>query len=391
MEKKENQSIITNKAYYHKNIDNEASDVLSEKEETNIGSNIKLERKLDSFKLSKNNYDDSNYNANCINNLNITGENSTISNTQLSSVSFLDGKNNKNVISSEAKNKLKILFLHGNLQSSKIFEDRCSDIIKDIKAYGDNLFGTKIINKKNIIEKFKLECLFPNAYNVLSTDSETGEEKRSWFLWDVKNLSMKENLDKETHYYKSFNESLDILEKLTSEHNDIDCIFGFSQGAFFTNILCMLKNYYEKANTSLDNNNYNNTIIKVNNMFQKLKCVVVIGGFVKPYPENEELKNIIDYFIYNNKQKLNRISIPSLHVYGEEDEHIIPKKSEEASEIYENKEIYVHKGKHYMPSKKQDRKIYSEFIFKNCFNLDEKVEDFFKDGNLVEIKEKLLN
>ena len=166
-------------------------------------------------------------------------------------------------------------------------------------------------------------------------------------MWDLDGKSIKDNLNKEYHNYLGYQETLDIINKLCIEHTDIDCIFGFSQGAFLTILLSML---YTVDST-------------INKLFTKLKCVILCSGYIRPYPTNIELKDLMNLFIYDKKQI---ITLPSLHVFGSQDDHVTPDKSKEIVYVYKNPKIYEHDGKHFVPSKKNDKEIIYEFIKSNC-------------------------
>mgnify|MGYP000101909668 CR=1 FL=1 len=64
-------------------------------------------------------------------------------------------------------------------------------------------------------------------------------------------------------------------------------------------------------------------------------------------------------FIHDKKQK---ILIPSLHVFGSQDDHVTPDKSKDIVDIFNNPKLHVHDGKHFVPSKKADKEILYEFI-----------------------------
>ena len=56
--------------------------------------------------------------------------------------------------------------------------------------------------------------------------------------------------------------------------------------------------------------------------FPSLKCLVLVSGFITPKPINNEYK-LVD-IIGKFKNGCLKIDIPSFHVYGENNDHIIP-------------------------------------------------------------------
>ena len=136
------------------------------------------------------------------------------------------------------------------------------------------------------------------------------------------------------------------------ENKDIECIFGFSQGALISIFLSILIH----KGVLLD-------------IFPNLKCIILVAAFFNPFPKNEEL----EFYLHNLKNSFtnpslilpeSKIKIPVLNVYGECDEYILPSISEKIQFIYENCENYMHKGKHFIPTSKADLEIFINFLKK---------------------------
>lgn len=219
--------------------------------------------------------------------------------------------------------KKSILFLHGFTQNSLIFNKRLKVIIKELA------------------QKFKnYDFLIPDGPHILElSDIEPDEGyKRGWLYVNEENKMKFEDWDTiQSINYLGLKESVKQLENLSFNNNkNIECIFGFSQGALVTIFISLL---------------YQN---KLKEVFPNLKCVVIVAGFIDPLPLNEELKDIVSFE--------GKINIPSLHIYGSLDEFITPFKSERATKLFYNPEVYIHPGKHFIPSSKQDVEIISNFM-----------------------------
>lgn len=240
--------------------------------------------------------------------------------------------------------KLKILYLHGFLQSSKIFKERMEEI------------------NKALSKVFLLTSLFPQGDYIIEKDEITNEEKRGWMKLeniDYSNLDFKEVKDvlsQESVKYLGLEQTLAIIKQIALENPDIDCIFGFSQGSLIALIVAILYSSYSDFKE----------------WFPNLKSLVLVSGFVKPYPENKEFK--INELVKNYIQGKCKISIPTFNVYGENDDHIIPEKSEEIIKFFETYKIYKHPGKHFVPSKGGDKQAFVEF-FKVILDKDISVKE----------------
>ncbi len=155
---------------------------------------------------------------------------------------------------------------------------------------------------------------------------------------------VKDVLSQESVKYLGLEQTLAIIKEVALENPDIDCIFGFSQGSLITLILAVLYTSYEDFK----------------DWFPNLKSLVIVSGFAKPYPENKEFK--INELIKSLSLGKIKIDIPTFHVYGENDDHIIPEKSEEIIKFFNTYKIYKHPGKHFVPSKGGDKQAFVEFF-----------------------------
>ncbi|XP_026825459.1 esterase OVCA2 [Ooceraea biroi] len=123
-----------------------------------------------------------------------------------------------------------------------------------------------------------------------------------------------------------FNDSVALIEKTFVEQGPFDGILGFSQGAAFVSILCAMR---QKKKLQIEFN-----------------FAVMISGFKSLCAPHAE---------YYNEE----IDIPSLHVYGTNDQVIPTVMAEQISCLFHNKKEMRHDGGHYVPSK---RHIYTDFI-----------------------------
>ncbi len=237
----------------------------------------------------------------------------------------------------DAKNK-KVLFLHGFTQNSFVLQKRLKVVTKTLKQ---NLPS--------------IEFLFPDAPFILEETTTTSQEevKRGWLYLNAEDKMNSDDFSTKSEVaYNGFTTSVNYLIDLAGLNPDIECIFGFSQGALITIFLSALI--------------HNGSIA---NVFPNLKCIVLVSGFIYPFSKNEELEFYLQTFknCYDDTSLIKsdeKIKIPVLNVFGECDEFIVPAKSEKVKYFYENCENYVHKGKHFIPTSKEDIEVFMIFLKK---------------------------
>ncbi|XP_076239889.1 esterase AGAP003155 [Calliopsis andreniformis] len=209
--------------------------------------------------------------------------------------------------------KLRILAIHGYAQSDIIFKAKLGSLRKGFKK--------------------EVEFIFLQAPHQVPMESnfgidETGEGYGWWF-------------NTEDHIFKAvvpsnlsvgFEDSVKLIEKTFQESGPFDGILGFSQGAAFVTILCSMQQ---------------KKLLKI-----KFDFVIIISGFKSLCMPHE--------MYYDEK-----ITIPSLHIYGESDQIIPTEMAEEVSNLFLNKTKIKHEGGHYIPSKKE---FYREFILEMYSN-----------------------
>ena len=224
-----------------------------------------------------------------------------------------------------------ILFLHGYIQNGHIFEQRLKVL-------------TKKITKK--YPKTNFNFLFPDAPLILKEQKIEGEIQRGWMEIEK---PANEFIKMETANYIGLSDAIKYLYELGEKNPNIDCIFSFSQASGLIIFLLILWLYKSEK--------YN-----FKKYFPNVKCLVLVSGFYRPIPSNEEFKDIYDIILNKNDDKF--IEIPSLHVYGLTDELLVSTQSKEALKFFKNYEEYPHKGKHFVPSDKAGVERFENFLEK---------------------------
>ncbi|XP_018404405.1 PREDICTED: cysteine and histidine-rich domain-containing protein-like [Cyphomyrmex costatus] len=207
------------------------------------------------------------------------------------------------------KSKLRILALHGYMQSDVIFSAKLGSLRKGFKKEMEFTF-------------IRAPHKVPSQKNKIGQE-DTDENGYGWWF------------NTEDHVFKAtvpsnlcvgFDDSVALIEKVFSEQGPFDGILGFSQGAAFVSILCAMKK---------------KKILRI-----EFNFVIVISGFKSLCAPHAK---------YYDEE----IDIPSLHIYGENDQVIPTVMAEQISCLFSNKKEIQHEGGHYVPSKKD---IYRDFV-----------------------------
>ncbi|KAJ6632645.1 Esterase [Pseudolycoriella hygida] len=214
-----------------------------------------------------------------------------------------------------AKDKLKILCLHGYRQNAETFKSKLGSFRKIVSKFADLVFICAPHTAPPIDENH--------------TDYDPNTQKSWWFNKEEtggQNRSFK-GTNKNGPAF-GFEESLRLVEK-TWKEDEYHGLLGFSQGACFAGLLCSLS---ERGMTCI-----------------KPQFVILSSGF--------KSGSLAHLNYYEDK-----ITIPSLHIFGETDNVIPNEMSEELSDIFQDPKILKHSGGHYFPSTTQQKEFYRKYL-----------------------------
>lgn len=203
-----------------------------------------------------------------------------------------------------------MLFIHGYRQNDTIFREKSGAFRKLVKKYFDFYFvcAPHIIPEQENLSKPKVE------------------QERGW--WFSKPERSYRALD-ETDVCIGYEDSLQLILSEFEAHGPFDGILGFSQGASFVSLLCILR---KDPKYRLD-----------------FKFAIIIAGFKSLLSNHRHM--------YDDP-----IDCPSFHTVGESDAVIPSQSSEELQSAFINPVVYRHNGGHYMPASPQLRTAIMEFI-----------------------------
>ncbi|ENN72434.1 hypothetical protein YQE_10925, partial [Dendroctonus ponderosae] len=215
--------------------------------------------------------------------------------------------------------KLTILCLHGYRQNGDVFRAKTGSFRKIVHKWAQFTYITaphKVILVDNL-----------DALSDPDIGQSKDEEQYGWFF----------NRDDKTYRgireggpAIGFEESVDLVEDIFEKEGPFDGVLGFSQGACFLGLLCDLQHRGLTKNI-------------------KFNFAIMASGFKSQcWPH---LKYYSD-----------RMSLPSLHIFGETDKVIPTDMSEALSLCFDEPRVARHSGGHYLPASAPQKHEYQSFF-----------------------------
>ncbi|KAJ2776538.1 Ovarian cancer-associated protein 2 [Coemansia interrupta] len=209
---------------------------------------------------------------------------------------------------------LKILCLHGYTQSGASFRARTGPLRRSLGRHITWVYATA-----------------PHAAATTFSSSEptaTGPAEPSLAWWNMHNGDAQ-------RVWQDVQQSLAALRRVAEEQGPFDGILGFSQGAGMAALLLALG--------------------REDSTLPRFRFAVLISGF---FPKMDAFAEAL--------QGGGRVQVPSLHVLGAADAVVPQARGQElAQRAFEDAQVCVHEGGHYVPANAEWRRVYKEFIEKS--------------------------
>lgn len=166
----------------------------------------------------------------------------------------------------------------------------------------------------------------PVFLTALNTKMDHGDELRCWYHYKTDSQDWLEQIvnTKSLDDLVGVHDSLSYLSKYLNDHPDIECIFGYSQGA---GIIALL--------------------VKLKLIPSTVRKLIFACGFM-PLMDSDTMK----------------CDTPSLHIMGLNDETIPPVLSRRLTEYFTDPMIVEHQGTHVIDMKSIHKNIYRDFLSK---------------------------
>lgn len=229
--------------------------------------------------------------------------------------------------SSSSMTVLRILCIHGYRQNAQSFREKTGAFRKITKNQAELVF----LSAPNLVPPHKTED------GESETENHKDLDERGW--WFSREDDYFKAQDK-TNCAKGYEKSLEVVKQAFLEKGPFDGVLGFSQGAALVSLLCSLQELKPDGPIKFD-------------------FAILVASFKSNSQQHQ--------YLYETK-----VTIPTLHVFGETD-GVIPKDmSEELLQHYENYNTLQHPGGHFLPSSSPQKKIYIQFLEQQIENKKKK-------------------
>ena len=194
--------------------------------------------------------------------------------------------------------------LHGYRQNEMAFRERTGGMRKSLKSHA--------------------EFVFCEAPHVIPGEEEN---QRGWWFSDENNSYDALNY---TACSTGFDKTVEHIQKVFESQGPFDGVFGFSQGACLTAILCALKQPSSPI---------------------KFRFAIIVAGFKSRQSQHEQ------YYDLSNK-----LDIPTLHVIGKGDKVIPSEMAADLANYFLNPKVFFHELGHFIPVNSESKNVFVEFL-----------------------------
>lgn len=157
------------------------------------------------------------------------------------------------------------------------------------------------------------------------------EDQRGWWFSDVQARSF--NAKQECESSLGLEESIEAVKTAVKDLGPFDGILGFSQGAALVAMLCALQE--QKLQPDFN-----------------FRFAILVAGFRSACSQHQQF------------YKGPVITIPSLHVFGQDDRVIPEEMSRDLLPAFDGAQILFHPGGHFVPAASSHRQTYQDFLKK---------------------------
>ncbi|KAG1970283.1 esterase OVCA2 [Pimephales promelas] len=218
---------------------------------------------------------------------------------------------------------LRILCIHGYRQNANSFREKTGALRKLLK---------KLVELVYISAPHEVPAIQNETNQEPEKTASGGEEdQRGWWFSDVQARGF--NAKQECESSLGLEESIEAVKTAVKDLGPFDGILGFSQGAALVAMLCAL----QEQNLQPDFN---------------FRFAIVVAGFRSACSQHQRF------------YKGPALTIPSLHVFGQDDRVIPEEMSRNLLPAFDGAQILLHPGGHFVPAKSSHRQTYQDFLMK---------------------------
>lgn len=214
---------------------------------------------------------------------------------------------------------LRVLCIHGYRQNGSSFREKTGALRKLLKKQVDLVY----IDAPLTVRQEVSDC---NSDAV--PGSRGDEDLRGWWFSDIHSQSF--SAQQQCDESLGLDESVNAVREAVRVQGPFDGILGFSQGAAFVAMLCSLQE--QKLEPDFN-----------------FRFAVIVAGFRSMCKEHQR------FYIAP-------LQIPSLHVFGLEDRVIPDNMSRELLPSFQDPQVLIHPGGHFVPAASAHRQTYQDFL-----------------------------
>jgi ribosome-binding ATPase YchF (GTP1/OBG family) len=187
---------------------------------------------------------------------------------------------------------------------------------------------------KDLKKQCNIECIAPTGSFPCDESNDDADLRQWWKRDDTNDLNLYRGLEHTTI------PQLMRLWEDSQEDAPAFAFLGFSQGARLVHLCCVLHNRQPET------------------YFKGLSCVLLISGYDAP------MESSIPRWCPGppNKDNMEILDIPSLHIWGETDRLVTPEQSKANLRYYRHYVSISHPGGHHVPMQAQYRKAIMDFV-----------------------------
>ncbi|ROL54227.1 Esterase OVCA2 [Anabarilius grahami] len=222
---------------------------------------------------------------------------------------------------SKAAVPLRILCIHGYRQNGNSFREKTGALRKLLKKQVELVY---------ISAPHQVPAIQNETNQEPEKSARSGEEdQRGWWFSDVQARSF--NAKQECESSLGLEESVEAVKTAVKDLGPFDGILGFSQGAALVAMLCALQE--QKLQPDFN-----------------FRFAILVAGFRSACSQHQRF------------YKGPVITIPSLHVFGQDDRVIPEEMSRDLLPAFDGAQILFHPGGHFVPAASSHRQTYQDFL-----------------------------
>ncbi|XP_029544940.1 esterase OVCA2 isoform X1 [Oncorhynchus nerka] len=217
---------------------------------------------------------------------------------------------------------LRILCIHGYRQNSGSFREKTGALRKLLKKYVELVYMSA---------PHRVQQTGDAAQGKENEVGPGGDEApRGWWFSDTQARSF--DARQQCQASLGLEESVEAVRTAVKDLGPFDGVLGFSQGAALVAMLCSIQEQ------------------NLEPQFQ-FRFAILVAGFRSACLEHQGF--------YGSPAPL---AIPSLHVFGQEDQVISDRMSRELLPLFQEPQVLTHSGGHFVPAASAHRQTYQEFL-----------------------------